>query len=320
MTESASILFLYGNDELAISRRLKQIQLRFDKEGMNTAHLDASTVNQDELNKAVNAMPFLGEKRLVFLANPSKRSPLPANREKFIQFLLNAPPSTMVILHELVESKDAAKHWLVKSAGKGIKAETYLLPRQWDMPGWIISETKRQNGQMEPAAASRLADYSGEDTRLASQEIAKLLTYVNHARPIHLADVEAVSVYSAEGDVFALVDAISNGNGRSAQKLLHRLLESQDTQSFWGMIIRQFRLLIQAKEILDGGENVNTVQQLVGISAYETKKISTQAQRFTLPELEKIYHDLLEIDEGAKTSQVTIDLALDMLIVQLTQD
>ena len=39
---------------------------------------------------------------------------------------------------------------------------------------------------------------------------------------------------------------------------------------------------------------------------------------FTLPALEKIYHRLLEIDEAAKTSQVTLDLALDMLVVELT--
>ena len=319
MTEPTPLLFLYGNDELAISRRLKQIQVRFDKEGMNTTHLDASTVNQDELNKAVNAMPFLGEKRLVFLANPSRRSSQHAAREKFIQFLLNAPTSTMVILHEIVESKEIAKHWLANLAGKGIKAESYLLPRQWEMAGWIIAETKRQNGQMEPAAASRLADFTGEDTRLAAQEITKLLTYVDQAHPIHLADVEAVSVFSAEGDVFALVDAISNGNGRMAQKLLHRLLENQDAQSFWGMIIRQFRLLIQAKEILEGGGNASVVQKTLGLTLYEARKITNQAPRFTLPALEKIYHELLTIDEGAKNGTMEYDLALDMLIVQLTR-
>jgi hypothetical protein len=38
-----------------------------------------------------------------------------------------------------------------------------------------------------------------------------------------------------------------------------------------------------------------------------------------LPALEAIYHKLLEMDEGAKTSQVPLDLALDMLIVELAR-
>jgi len=234
MTDTTPLLFLYGNDELTISRRLAQIQARFDKQGMNTSHLEAATVTRADLNKAVNAMPFLGEKRLVFLAGPSRYASQPTSREKLVKLLLAAPASTMVILHELVEPKDIDKHWLLKYSGKGIKVESYLSPRQWDMPGWIIAETRHQKGEMEPAAANRLAEYTVEDTRLAAQEITKLLTYVNYERPIHLSDVDTVSVFSAEGDVFALVDAISNGNGRAAQKFLHRLLESQEAQAFWG--------------------------------------------------------------------------------------
>ncbi len=33
------ILFIYGNDEFALARRLKKVQLRVDKDGMNTLSL-----------------------------------------------------------------------------------------------------------------------------------------------------------------------------------------------------------------------------------------------------------------------------------------
>ena len=122
-----------------------------------------------------------------------------------------------------------------------------MMPRLRDMPGWIVNETKRQKGQMEPAAASRLAEMVGEETRVAAQEITKLLTYVNFTRPVSVADVEAVSIVSAQGDVFALVDALGSGDGKKAQKVLHQLLENEDPFALWGMVIRQFRLLLQAK-------------------------------------------------------------------------
>ncbi len=317
---SENILFLYGNDEFAIARRLAEIQARHDKGSMNTARLEARAASQDELNKAVNAMPFLSEKRLVFLANPSARTSAPAARQKFLDFLLAASPSTLVVLHELVEPREAVKHWLVKRAEKGeFKAEALMMPRLKDMPGWIVTETKRQQGQMEPAAASRLAEMVGEETRLAAQEITKLLTYVNFARPVGVADVEAVSVVSAQGDVFALVDALGSGDGKKAQKVLHRLLEDEDAMALWGMVIRQFRLLLQAREIIAGRGGSSQVQQALGLHEFVAGKISEQARRFSLPALESVYHKLLEMDEGAKTSQVPLDLALDMLIVELTR-
>jgi len=317
---SDALLFLYGNDEFAIARRLAEIQTRFDKDGMNTARLDARTVSEDELNNAVNAMPFLSEKRLVFLANPSARTPAPAARQKFLDYLLAAPPSTLVVLYEAVEPRDAARHWLVKRAEKGgLKAEAFFLPRLSEMPNWIIAEAKRQKGQIERDAAFRLAEMVGEDPRAAAQEIEKLLTYVNFARPVTLADVETVSIVSAQGDVFALVDAIGAGVGKKAQKVLHQLLENEDAMALWGMVIRQFRLLLQAREILDERGGSAQVQQALGLHEYVAGKISEQARRFSLPALEAIYHKLLEMDEGAKTSQMPLDLALDVLIVELAK-
>ena len=44
-----------------------------------------------------------------------------------------------------------------------------------------------------------------------------------------------------------------------------------------------------------------------------------QAARFSMESLEYIYRKLLAIDEGVKTSQITLDLAMDTLVVELTR-
>jgi DNA polymerase-3 subunit delta len=312
------LLFLYGTDEFAISRRLNEIQSLHDKDGLNTARLEARTVSQDELHNAVNSMPFLSGKRLVFLANPSTRSSAPVARTRFLDFLLAAPPTTLVVLYEQVESRDFSRHWLIKRAGKGeFKAEAFLLPRFADMPGWILHEARRQGEQMDSDAAAALAEMVGQDTRLAAQEITKLQTFVNGAHPIRLADVEAVSIASVQGDIFALVDSLSTGDGKKAQRTLHRLLENEDAMALWGMVIRQFRLLLQAKEILEAGGNRLDVQEKLGLHEFVAGKLTDQTRRVTLASIEATYHKLLEMDEQAKTSQVPLDLALDILVVEL---
>lgn len=317
--------FLFGNDEFAISRKLKEFESDFDdptSADMNTARLDARAMSENDLNNAVNAMPFLARRRLVLLANPSAKYNNASSRKKFFEFIGKAPDTTRLVMYENVEPRDADKHWLVKWAEKNnrlIQTKAFMLPKLRDMTGWIINETKQQGGQIEPRAAEMLKDMVGVDTRQAGMEIAKLLAYVNWARPVTGSDVEAVCIVTSQQSVFDFVDALSNGNGKTAQNLLHRLLETEDPFALWGMVVRQFRLLLQAREILDGRGNKDDVARALGVHPFVAEKTTGQAARFSIETLEAIHHRLLKIDEGVKTSQVTLDLALDTLVVELTR-
>ena len=317
--------FLFGNDEFAITRKLKEFESDFTdptSADMNTARLEARSMSEDDLNNAVNAIPFLAKRRLVLLQNPSTKYNNPNARKKFLEFLEKAPETTRLVMFESVEPKEAEKHWLVKWAEKNNKlmqAKAFMLPRLKDMAGWMINETKNQGGKMDPRAAEMLKDMVGVDTRQAGMEIAKLLAYVNWERPVMAQDVEAVCIVTSQQSVFDFVDALANGNGKSAQHLLHRLLESEDEFALWGMVIRQFRLLIQAREILDGRGNQNDVARALGVHPFVAEKTTQQAARFSIESLEYVYRKLLAIDEGVKTSQITLDLALDTLVVELTR-
>ena len=321
----SNIYFLFGNDEFAITRKLKEFESDFTdptSADMNTARLDARSMDENDFNNAVNAMPFLAKRRLVLLSNPSSKYNNPSARKKFLEFIEKAPETTRMVMYESVEPKEAEKHWLVKWSeknGKLVQTKAFMLPRLKDMAGWIVNETKNQDGKIDVRAAEMLKDMVGVNTRQAGMEISKLLAYVNWARPVTAQDVEAVCIVTSQQSVFDFVDALANGNGRSAQHLLHRLLESEDEFSLWGMVVRQFRLLIQAREILDGRGNQNDVARSLGVHPFVAEKTTQQAARFSIESLESIYRKLLRIDEGVKTSQITLDLAMDMLVVELTQ-
>ena len=315
-------LLLYGSDELAITRRLNEIASKTDKDGMNTSRFESRLTNDEELNNAVNSMPFLAEKRLVILTHPSQKYSTPDARKKFMAFLENVPSTTLLVMNESIDTpKEAEKHWLVKWAGKteGVKAESHFAPRAKEMTGWIANETKRQNGDIHPAAAAKLAEMVGEDPRQAAQEIAKLLTYVNWARQITVQDVEAVSVNTAEVDIFAFVDSLASGDGKKSQSMLHKMLEDEDAFAIFPMIIRQFRLLIQAREIVDQRGMVQDVIEALHVHPFVAEKMFKQANRFPMKSLEAIYRRLLKMDEAAKTSAMPLDLSLEMFVVELTK-
>jgi DNA polymerase-3 subunit delta len=131
--------------------------------------------------------------------------------------------------------------------------------------------------------------------------------------------VEAVCIVTSQQSLFDFVDALSNGNGRVAQHLLHRLLETEEPFSLWGMVVRQFRLLIQAREILDGRGNKDDVARALGVHPFVAEKTTGQAARYSIESLESIYRKLLRIDEEVKTGQSSLELAMDTLVVELTR-
>lgn len=312
-------ILLYGTDEFSISRRVSEIAAQTDKDGMNTSRLEARLTSDEELNNAVNSMPFLSEKRLVILANPSQKYGAGEPRKKFIEFLGKVPPTTQLVLTETLEKKEVEKHWLVKWAAKteNVEAEAFMLPTVRDMKGWIINEMKNQGGKISSEAAHKLAELVGADTRQAAQEIAKALAYVNWARPVEVQDVEAVCVSTAEVNIFDFVDSLAAGNVKQSQSMLRKMLEEQDAAAIFPMIIRQFRLLIQAREIVEARGMAQDVQEALGVHPFVAGKIFQQAGRFTMRSLDAIYRRLLKMDEAAKTSAMPLDLSLEMFVVEL---
>ncbi len=322
----AHIYFFYGNDEFAIRKRVEKFGAMFTdptSADMNTARLDARTVTENQLVNAVSSMPFLAPKRLVILENVSKGYPGADGHKKLIAFLETVPPSTLLVMidFEEIKEREILQHWLVKwtaKAGERAKSDGFHMPRQREMPGWIVAEAKRQGGSIEPAAAARLAEMTGEDTRQAAQEITKLLTYVNWAHAIGIEDVEAVSIVTAGVDIFEFVDALASQSGKQAQRMLHRMFENQDAFEIFPMVIRQFRLLLLARDVMDDGGTLQDAAQTLGAHPYVAEKAWNQARKFSADALNAIYHRLLLMDEAAKTGVMPLDTALDAFVVELT--
>jgi DNA polymerase-3 subunit delta len=333
MKESPSILILHGNDEFAIAAHIEKLCAGLGHPStadMNIARFDGRLgLDFEALNTAINTAPFLAPRRVVVLVHPFAAYGTPEAHGKLINLLEKTPPTSLIALVEYEELKRDPKgdhkrdHWLLQwaiSAGSRAGVHLYNLPKRWEMPQWIESEAKKQGGRIDPDAAARLSEMVSQDTRIAAQELTKLLTYVNFERPIRLLDVEKVSIASAQASIFELVDALGQNDGKKAQRVLHQMLEDAEAFELWGMVIRQFRLLLQAREMLDERATVPEIQKALGFQYdFLAQKVCHQAGRFSMPALESIYHKLLEIDEGAKTSRVPLDLALDTLIVELMQ-
>jgi DNA polymerase-3 subunit delta len=324
--EPAPLIYLLnGDDEFAIAQYIAKLKTELGDASlltMNLTKLDGRTCNPGDLQMAAGSMPFLAPRRLVILEYPTARLNSPESQKEFKAGLEKTPPSTMLVLVEYkpLTEKNKKPHWLEEwafGAGECVRIKRFDLPKMEEMPRWIQEKAKTFGGQFTRDAANELAALVGDEPRLADQEIQKLLAYVNYRRPVERDDVQFLTADVREGDIFALVDAIGSGNVKRAMEMLQRLMEQEDPMGIFAMIVRQFRLLLQARELLDHKGTAQDVARELRIHPYVADKVSGQARRFSLPLLERIYRHLLEIDEAMKTSQMPGDLALETLTAAL---
>jgi DNA polymerase III subunit delta len=211
-------------------------------------------------------------------------------------------------------------NWLVKwfIANPSAEIIDLPLPDEKEMAAWITAEARRQGGSFEPVAAHELSMHVGNDTGIASQEIGKLLMYVDFQRPVNQKDViEGVSVEGTT-DVFTMLDELVTGKAQQAQSLMHRLLGDTPPEVVLGAVTHRFRQLIQVREALDAREDLKTLVNNKVIFANQVGKYSEAARRFPTQRLIAIYQRLLEIDVQAKTSQVDLETNLEMLVVEIS--
>ncbi len=325
------VYLLHGEDELAIAQFIAALSAKLGDPvmaEMNTSRLDGRSISLEQLETATSTLPFMTKRRLVILTNPTARLSSPALREKFLGQLAKIPPAVALVLvenHLLTDERSRKKgsiHWLEKWAldeKERCLLRSFPLPEGRAMAARIQELAKAAGGQFTTPAAVALADLVGDNPRQADQEVQKLLAYVNYNRPVEPEDVIHLTAEQMHGDIFTLVDALGNRQGKNAQQMLHRLLEDQDAMAIFAMVIRQFRMLLLAREVLDSGGQSREVMQALKAPPFVADKVASQARRFDLPTLTAIYHRLLDLDEAAKTSEIELELGLDTFVAGIAQ-
>lgn len=321
---SPSVYLLHGNDEYAIRTFLEErMKPKMGSETtMDITTVDGGSTTIEKVKTESQTVPFLTERRMIVIHNVKSMTKGKSNQEKFTELLDSVPPTTALVLieDELLEEKHFLIKWIKKNPTRSW-VQAFTLPKGGAMTQWILDQANEMGGSFDNQAAQLLASYIDEDPRLAKSEIDKLLTYVDFSRPVTEVDVRDLVADVRQGDIFEMVDAIGYGDGQKAMFMLRRLLEDNKPLTLFGMVIRQFRLLIQVRELMDAnpGQDHIKIAQRIGSHPYPIKKIMPQAKLFNLPQLKTIYHQLSEIDQSIKSFQLEEELALDLLIASLTQ-
>ncbi|MCP5100018.1 MAG: DNA polymerase III subunit delta [Chloroflexi bacterium] len=310
----------HGDDTHSQKETLAKLQGKMGDPGMldlNTTRFDKSP-NMSELLNACNAMPFLAKVRLVIVQDLFTNKLDKTFEKELLAYLPTMPETTRLFF---MESKPIRKnHAILKLADSDENGYMKLFskPEGASLERWIRQQVSGQNGRIAHQATHMLAINVGSDLQILNNEIEKLLLYKGEEE-ITAKDVERLSPYAAEANIFDLVDAIGNRKSKQASLLLQKkFTEGADPFYLFSMFIRQFRLLLQVKECVKSGLRPPDITKALKMHSFVVGKLYQQCQGFSLPQLEHIYGHLLEIDVGVKTGRNEMVTALTLLVAGLT--
>lgn len=349
------IYIFYGKEDFLLEQYLKKMVAQFSagdeaSAQMNIERLEGGNLSLNDFVAALSVMPFLTDKRLLIVqgllarfepragasGDDESKSKAKAGRGKkgaaksgrdalvegFAEACRNISPSTDLIL---IEPRDLSeRNPLLKALRdldrKQVESREFK-PLNGDdqVSNWIQQEVSARGGRIETEAALLLATAIGSNLRRLDQEIEKALTYTN-GRPITPADVQALVSEARGADIFAMVDAVGARDRAQALSMLHDLLKEGAAPLYLlAMITRQFRMLMQVKELSGAGIGPEAIRAKTGIHPFVLKKMEPQSRRFSLKQLEDTYARLLDTDAAIKTGRSEPVLALDLLVAELTK-
>jgi len=338
------VYLLHGEDDQAIGDFLSQLTAKLGDATtaeMNTTRMEPKGLSLAALRGASLTAPFLARRRLVlldgFLSSLSTRKGKSAGEapdesdsasgsasdrkellKEFLGFLPEIPATTALVLVERhsLPATHAVLKWAEEHPALAF-VRAFVPPKGSALPGWIVARAKAEGGEFTPPAAQMLASVVGDDLRLLAQEIVKLLTHANFSRPVTPEDIAALTPESVVSNIFDMVDSIGNRDGARAMRLLRKTMEQGNVGGVFAMIVRQFRLLLLAREALDGGTPAAQLASALAVHPYVAQKLAGQARNFRLAALEDLYRRLRDIDDEVKSGRIELETAMEALVLQM---
>ncbi len=307
------IYLLYGEEAYL----KKQYKDRFMKamfpEGdtMNLAYYEGKNTNPKEIIDLAETLPFFAERRLIVLENTGffkNASP------ELAEYVKQMPETTYMIFVEEEVDKRGKLYKAVKDKGHIVE-----LTRQDErtLVRWILGMAKKEGKQMSESSAAYLLAKVGNDMENVQKELEKLFCYAMHRAEITRNDIDEVCVTQISNHIFDMVDAVAGKNQRKALDYYYDLLALKEPpMRILFLLTRQFRILMEVKELESLGYAPKEIASKVGIMPFLIGKYRAQAKTFTRKELRMILEDGIQAEEDVKTGKIGDVLSVEMFLIQ----
>jgi DNA polymerase III subunit delta len=307
---------IVGSERLFIDRAVSALRRASVGEGggWNEEVFQAKSASAARIVDAARTLPMLGRVRFVLVRSLHE---LPEKEVERLAAYIAAPVDTCCLV--LTADKLDGRSKLMKLAKqKDLLCEAQPL-KQAMMRGFASREASRRKLRIDDAAIAGLVDCVGTDVSALDDAFTRLSLYVGIGQPIDLGAVEACISRVRVESIWALVDAVSARDRRTALKAAGSLLGDREPPlRILALLSRQLRLVGRARQALDDGASPDAAAAAAGAPPFKARDLAFAARRMSMPELQRAFRILSEADLAQKGGKCPPDVALEGAILELT--
>jgi len=273
--------------------------------------VEGDSVSLAQVLDEVRTPSLLGDRRIVIVQDADDF--VSANREALEKYCASpAPTGTLVLLCDTMP-RNTRLHKVIAGRGGVIMCEA---PEGRALTTWIVRRAKLSYGkQLGEAAAQRLREHLGDSPGWIDSELAKLAAYVGSRPEITREDIVEVTGELREEKVFAVMDAIANGDASLALKLWEQVWATDRAAPGRAIagLAWSVRKLLDAKQEFDRGVDAAALARKMFT---DPSVLRRRLERTTQAGLREQQRDLLAADLAVKTGNSTVDVAIEKFIVK----
>lgn len=333
--KDSMILFLYGADTYRSRSHMHKMMAKFrqdrDPESLNINRLDCETQEASVLWEHIKASPFLAEKRMVVIENPISCKDDSFRKELLVKMEENTLPQSTVLLcwesGTTFKKKEQKDVLLRLSQEKYSQCFDILVGSK--LEAWIDVEIRERGGHADREAIQYIANNIGYDMWGLNSLLEQLIAYTKEYREesphsdskgITVQTVEFFLGQRADDSIFSLIDAIVAKQPKKVFAMIEEQYKGgEDPQFIFAMLVRQTRIMLQLRDLLDRGEmnNADVIAKNLQLHPFVVKKTLSSVNKYTMEALKTLHESLCRMDIDIKTGQIDARLMLDVLVGKL---
>jgi DNA polymerase-3 subunit delta len=313
--ECAPVVFLWGEEPWLVDETIRQIEaVALEPEGRE-CNREVFYGDQAEAQAVVTAaqtLPWLGSQRLVLLRG-AEALPRSADPPLLAYCKQPAPSTCLVFTAQRVEMSRPLFALLLKLPW----AVRFRRLQGRDLSSWIAQRTAASDCRMSAEAVVALIDTVGNDLRLLSNEIDKLVTFVGSGQTIEVEHLTALTDDIREMSAFELARFLSAGDLAEALRAWGKFASSGEYPGLaLGAIIHHVRQLWRIKLAQSANLSPERLARDLNLPAFTIRRLSAEAAAIEFAQLRQWLEALLEADQTLKRSGLPPRSVFERLILR----
>lgn len=318
------IITIFGEDSFRsrkfLREQIEEFKKKRDPSGLNVVIIDGKNESSEKIFQEITSSPFLAERKMVVIKNilSSKDEKVFDRVKEAIQKKTFPEVNVIVFFQE----EDVGKSKIVAELFDLLKKEKFVYEINFlsekELRAWVEKEIKNRGGKINFSALGLLLKIGGNDSWLLNSLIDQLIAYKSGAE-ITIEDVNLFVEEKIDDNIFALAEAVAYGEKTKALKMINEQRKNDVDESYlFAMILRQFRILTQAKNILakNPGMSAEDVAKVIKQKPFVIKKVwslmSKDEKWFA-----RVYELMLDMDLKVKSGISDQETLLDLLVEKI---